>query len=110
MSPIPESQPESDVGNEVKVRPEFADFVPLDTDISPKDALEFYHRYYPSTDIAAFERDFPELVNASGTVRFSRSTLARHAGEIQLSGKTADGKEWYCFVSAKGGHRRPRIS
>jgi len=105
-----ESQPtRQDNSNPPEENPDFSDFIPLDTDMSPADALRLLYQYYPATHEGVFETEFPDLANAVGQVRFEKTTLQRHAGAIKLSGTTSDGKYWYYLLSPRGGLKQAKI-
>ena len=59
--------------------------------MSPQAALDLFYAYCPKTSPGVFEKEFPELVTATGEVRFEISSLLRHTGGIKLSGTRPDG-------------------
>ena len=109
MKPSFESQPGQDHATEAEQMPDFRDFVSLNKDMSPADALRLLYNYYPATREDVFEMEFPDLVNANGQVRFERTTLQRHAGAIKLSGTSPDGKYWYYLLSSRDGLKQAKI-
>ena len=103
------SEQDVDLEKKLEQKPDFEEFIPLDTDISSEEALQWLYKYYPDTRKGFFEEEFSDLASSAGTVRFEKSKLARHGGNIKLSGESSDGKYWYCILGKKNGIKQVKI-